>query len=856
MATGLSGNNAAAAIILASKATTDVVLNIQGDQIQATSNSSSTSGPSFAMPSIQQNNLGSSGVSGLTFSNSTPQVAPIKKPPSFGSNLRLIEVESLNPQVQLTSISGQPPSPEIKNYSPNTDRPPKVPTTPRTAILAPGTTSVFSKAKSRFSEPPVPAGFNPVDDLKKAALIQEGQDTPYRASPNNNKDGGRNTPYMASPNNNTNGRNSPYKASPNNNRFSAATTPKDNTKTAPITPKTPLMASPGPGGGGEEEDEEEEDEDIYSSEKAPTLMQSCRKKMKFWIVIEWIAFLGVTATLISSLTISKLKNLRISELHLWKWCVLLLVIVCGRLFTDWLIKSLVFLVEKRFILKKKVLYFVYGLKKSVQVCIWLALVLLSWTLFFDGKLKLSKDDNKFIRYVTRALVSSLAGTGIWLLKTLLLKILASSFHVNTYFDRIQESLFHQYVLQVLSGPPKMQLAENIGRTKTIGTLSVRSSTKKGKEGQVQEIDVNKLHKLKQEKVSAWTMKLLCDMVSTTSLSTLSDEIEDLYAEEQKDVEITCEWQAKAAAFRIFKNVAKPREKYIYEEDLLKFLTKEEVANVYPLFEGAVEAGKIKKSMLRNWVVKVYLERKSLGHSLNDAQTAVRELNKIASVIVLVMIVIVWVLLMGIATTQFLVFISSQMLLVVFVFGNMAKTVFEGIIFVFIMHPFDVGDRCLVDNVQMVVEEMNILSTVFLRYDNQKMYFPNSVLATKIIGNFNRSPFMGDAVEFNVNVATSVETIGELKARIKMYIESKPQHWSPNHTVVVLEIVNVHDLKMALYLSHTMNHQNMGEKNNRRSDLVFELKKIFVELKIEFKLLPREVYVTYAGSPTTAPVVIG
>ncbi|RZC59295.1 hypothetical protein C5167_006598 [Papaver somniferum] len=843
MATGgLSGNNAAAAIVLASKATTastDVVLNIQGDQVQNNNNNSSTSGPSFAMPLIpeaavvQQNSFESSGVSGLTFSN-------IKKTPSFGSNLRLTELESLSPQVQLTSISGQP-SPEIKNFSPNMDRPPKVPTTPRTAVLVPGTTSVFSKAKSRFSEPPVPAGFNPVDDLKKAALMQESQNTPYRASPNNN----------------TNGRSSPYKASPNNNRSSAATTPKDITKTAPVTPKTPLMASPGPGGGGgEEEDEEEEDEDIYSSEKAATLMQSCRKKMKFWTVLEWIALLGVTATFILSLTISKLKNLRISELHLWKWCVLLLVIVCGRLFTDWLVKGLVFLVEKRFILKKKVLYFVYGLKKSVQVCIWLALVLLSWTLFFDGKLKLSKDDNKFIRYVTRALVSSLAGAGIWLLKTLLLKILASSFHVNTFFDRIQESLFHQYVLQVLSGPPKMQLAENIGRTKTIGTLSVRSTTKKGKEGQVQEIDVNKLHKLKQEKVSAWTMKLLCDMVSTTGLSTLSDEIEDLYDEEQKDVEITCEWQAKAAAFRIFKNVAKPREKYIYEEDLLKFLTKEEVANVYPLFEGAVEAGKIKKSMLRNWVVKVYLERKSLGHSLNDAQTAVRELNKIASVIVLVMIVIVWVLLMGIATTQFLVFISSQMLLVVFVFGNMAKTVFEGIIFVFIMHPFDVGDRCLVDNVQMVVEEMNILSTVFLRYDNQKMYFPNSVLATKIIGNFNRSPFMGDAVEFNVNVATSVETIGELKARIKMYIESKPQHWSPNHTVVVLEIVNVHDLKMALYLSHTMNHQNMGEKNNRRSDLVFELKKIFVELKIEFKLLPQEVYVTYAGSPTTAPVVIG
>ena len=30
----------------------------------------------------------------------------------------------------------------------------------------------------------------------------------------------------------------------------------------------------------------------------------------------------------------------------------------------------------------------------------------------------------------------------------------------------------------------------------------------------------------------------------------------------------------------------------------------------------------------------------------------------------------------------------------------AKTVFEAIIFVFVMHPFDVGDRCVVDGVQV------------------------------------------------------------------------------------------------------------------------------------------------------------
>lgn len=50
----------------------------------------------------------------------------------------------------------------------------------------------------------------------------------------------------------------------------------------------------------------------------------------------------------------------------------------------------------------------------------------------------------------------------------------------------------------------------------------------------------------------------------------------------------------------------------------------------------------------------------------------------------------------------------------FVFGNMAKTLFEAIVFIFVMHPFDVGDRIEIDGNQMIVEEMNILSTVFLR----------------------------------------------------------------------------------------------------------------------------------------------
>lgn len=67
--------------------------------------------------------------------------------------------------------------------------------------------------------------------------------------------------------------------------------------------------------------------------------------------------------------------------------------------------------------------------------------------------------------------------------------------------------------------------------------------------------------------------------------------------------------------------------------------------------------------------------------------------------------------------------------------------------------------------QYVVEEMNILTTVFLGDANAKVWFPNSVLATKPIQNFYRSPDMGDSFDFVVSASTPAQKIGVLKDSI-------------------------------------------------------------------------------------------
>ncbi|XP_057545396.1 mechanosensitive ion channel protein 10-like [Amaranthus tricolor] len=686
-------------------------------------------------------------------------------------------------------------SPEIsKIVSPlsTPQRPPKIPNESmrRRTLLA---RSSLSKTKSRLVEPPYPSD----EDIH---LV--GSKTPIRHSP---------------------------KVSP---RISVST---------PVIPKSPFSVL--------EKGDEDEDVDVY---KSINLQKNLllRKKLKLLVLLEWIVFIGLIGLLTASLTVQHLEDTSLWSLGLWKWCVLVIVIFCGRLVTGWLITILVYMVERKLLFKRKVLYFVYGLKKSVRVFLWLSFVLVAWILLVIHGSNRSRKTKKILHYITMAIAGCLVGVGIWLMKNILIKTLALSFHVTRFFDRIQDSLFQQYVLQMLSGPPCMEMEESLATTgKNSGRLSLERITK-GDAVKEEVINVEKLHKINQEKVSAWTMRGLINVIRRTKLSTISNTLE--YGEDddtsEQNKEITSEWEAKLAAVTIFNNVSKPCYKYIDEEDLLRFMKMDEVNKVFPLFEGAVETGKITKTALKKWVVNSYLERKSLAHSLNDTKTAVEELNRVASCVVLIIIVIVWNLMMGFLTTKILVFITSQFLLVVFMFGNSVKTVFEAIIFVFIMHPFDVGDRCVIDNVQMVVEEMNILTTIFLRYDNEKIIYPNSSLATKPISNFYRSPEMSDSVEFAVDFSTTVDTIAALKTRIKMYIESKPEQWRSGHSVQVKEIIDMNKIKMALYVTHTINFQNVAERGSRRSELVLELKRILEELKVKYNLLPLDVHVSYVGAP--------
>ncbi|KAM5562631.1 mechanosensitive ion channel protein 6-like [Rosa sericea] len=655
-------------------------------------------------------------------------------------------------------------------------------------------------------------------------------------------------------------------------------------------PKSGMMRSGmlGRGGGDDEEDDPFLEEDLPDEYK--------RAKFNALTLLQWLSLVLIIGALACTLSIRVLRELKLWKLILWKWEVLILVSICGRLVSGWMIKIMVFFVERNFILRKRVLYFVYGIRKPVQNCIWLGLVLLGWHFLLIRKVE-KETNGRILEYVTKVLLCLLIGGLIWLVKTLIVKVLASSFHVRSYFDRIQDALFNQYVIQTLSGRPWIEiknaedeeerLADEVRKLQNAGAnmppdlrasafpsgttgkavgngsgrsgrLIAASGVLVGKSGMFSKplskkseeagITIDHLHRLNPKNVSAWNMKRLMNIVKYGHLTTLDEQILDS-TKDETDTKIKSEVEAKAAAKKIFRNVARPGSKHIYLEDLLRFMQEDEALKTMSLFEGASESKKISKTSLKNWVVNCFRERRALALTLTDTKTAVNRLRRVVDVLVSIVIVIIWLLVLDIVTRANIVYATSQLVIVAFVFGNSCKTVFEAVIFLFVMHPFDVGDRCEIEGVQMVVEEMNILTTVFLRYDNVKIVYPNSTLATKPINNFYRSPDSGDAVEFCVHIATPADKIAVMKQRMISYIENKKEHWYPAPMFILKEVEELNRMRFAIWLSHRMNFQDMGEKWARRALLLEEIVRILQELDIEYRLRPIDINVR--GMPPTA-----
>ncbi|XP_065850329.1 mechanosensitive ion channel protein 10-like [Euphorbia lathyris] len=562
-----------------------------------------------------------------------------------------------------------------------------------------------------------------------------------------------------------------------------------------------------------------------------------QKFEKLLMIMETTAFICIVAVLIASFASTKLHNKTMWDTKIWRWCLLIMSILCGRLAAYLITQAALSYIWKSTWVDEKVLYFAYGVKKSIILFLWLSSVTIIWVLLFHHGVKRGKHDKKIVRYITKCLAGGVVGAAIWMVKSLGVQGIGSV-HARKLFNKIKYIITFRVTLLDISRGVELENSGEYTRREMLDELIKSIRGERLKSFSYHHCETCK------EIANAKDAREAAELIF---LNLGAQNIE----EEDEDEALTRNSQGST------QNSKKPKC-YLDLEKLLKCVRND---NVRKHFEAVAECKKIsgnninneeetlkekhiKRSIFRKWLVDVYNEYESLNNTLIHTKMAIDDFDKIISICAIVIIIIVWLLFIDVLTIKALVFLSSQFVLLGFIFGNTMKTLFEAVIFVFFIHPFDVGDRCIVDDVELIVDEERMLSTKFLKPNGEKVYYPNSILFTKPISNLYRSPAMGDSIELAIDLSTPIDVLEQLHERIRKYLGSNPRRWKEGFSLVFKEIEDVNKMKVVVGFGHTVNFHHASKRSKRRSLLVLEMKIILEDLKIKYHLLPREVHLKY------------
>lgn len=162
----------------------------------------------------------------------------------------------------------------------------------------------------------------------------------------------------------------------------------------------------------------------------------------------------------------------------------------------------------------------------------------------------------------------------------------------------------------------------------------------------------------------------------------------------------------------------------------------------------------------------------------------------------------------------------------------AQEVLGSCIFLFIKHPYDIGDRVDITAQQLTVEHIALLYTVFKRVTTGKtVQIPNIVLNGLWIENITRSKAMREQVSISCAFDTTSEDIDLLKREMLKFVRDpvNKRHFYPEIDIEVLSIAEMNKLELGIEIRHKSNWSIESLRVFRRSKfmcaLVVALRKV-------------------------------
>ncbi|KAI1293393.1 Mechanosensitive ion channel-domain-containing protein [Xylaria venustula] len=288
--------------------------------------------------------------------------------------------------------------------------------------------------------------------------------------------------------------------------------------------------------------------------------------------------------------------------------------------------------------------------------------------------------------------------------------------------------------------------------------------------------------------------------------------------------------SEALAKRIWMSFVVEGKESLYPEDIAEVLGpnyKDEADESFDAMDADGNGDISLDEMIRK-VIEIGKERKAITHSMQDIGQALGAFDKILLFIVLLLVIFVFLAFFQSSFITTLSTAGTALLSLSFIFSVTSQEILGSCIFLFVKHPYDVGDRIDITGPEkeaLIVEKISLLYTVFTRIDKmQVVQVPNIVLNNLWIENVSRSKAMKEVIEVNVSYDTSFEDIELLRQEMERFVRApdNSRDFQPDIAIGVGGVGDLDKLNLKIAIKHKSNWHNEIVRATRRSKFICAL----------------------------------
>ena len=251
-------------------------------------------------------------------------------------------------------------------------------------------------------------------------------------------------------------------------------------------------------------------------------------------------------------------------------------------------------------------------------------------------------------------------------------------------------------------------------------------------------------------------------------------------------------------------------------------------------------GDISMEELEAVCVEIGRERKAITASLKDLDSVISKLDDIFMFIVAIITILVFVSIISTSASGVLTSLGSSVLALSWLFSATAQEFLQSCIFVFVKHPFDVGDRVTIygntgDQLKgddYFVKEIALLYTEFKKMQGHVVQAPNNYLNTLFILNQRRSGGLAEAIPVTIKFGTTLEQIDSLRQSLLEFVSSENREYQQNILTELREVYEAYSVTLNVVFFYKSNWQNELLRLQRRNKFICALMVSMQELGIE------------------------